>query len=143
MSGKQPKRKARAGLDEYGRTALHYAANDGDVERCRALLQAGAGPNAQDDNGWTPLHFAAQAYSAPVTALLLDASANPQLRDSFGNTPLHKAVFCSRGDGSVIAHLRNAGADPNALNNHGVSPVSLARSVGNYDLAQFFADIAT
>jgi ankyrin repeat protein len=141
VTGKQPKRKVRAGVDESGRTPLHYAANEADVELCHSLLRAGADPNAQDDNGWTPLHFAAQAYSSPVTALLLEASADTQLRDSFGNTPLHKAVFRSRGDGSVIALLRNAGADPNALNNHGVSPVSLARNVANYDLAQFFTDV--
>ena len=143
MTGKQPKRSARPGVDQYGRTPLHYAASDGDVGLCRALLEAGAAPNAQDDNGWTALHFAAQASSEPVAALLVQASANLQLRDSFGNTPLHKAVFHSRGNGSVIALLRGAGADPHVPNDHGVSPVSLARSIANYDVAQYFADIPT
>ena len=140
MAGKVPKRKARAGVDEYGRTPLHYAANEGNQALCSQLLTAGADPDAQDDNGWTPLHFAAQANSATVTEALIEAGANVELQDSFGNTALFRAVFESRGDGSVIQALRAAGADANALNRAGVSPLVLARTIGNYDVAKFFAD---
>ena len=74
MSGKQPKRKSRPGVDELGRTPLHYAAADGDAARVQELLTSGADPNAQDDNGWTPLHFAAQGKSAAITRVLLGAA---------------------------------------------------------------------
>ena len=142
MTAKQPKRKARPGVDAQGRTPLHYAAADANEALCRAHLAAGADPDAQDDGGWTPLHFAAQASSASVTALLLEASANPQLRDAHGNSPLFRAVFRSRGEGAVIALLRGAGADPRACNHHGVSPVGLARTIATFDVARFFADVA-
>ena len=141
MAGRKPKRTARPGVDEYGRTPLHYAALEGDAPRCRELLEAGADSNAQDDNGWTPLHFAAQAVAEEVATLLLAARANTELRDSFGNTPLFRAVFCSRGKGGVIGLLRQAGADPFAENSSGVSPYKLAHTIGNYDVAQFFADL--
>ncbi len=141
MTGKTPKRKPRPGVDAYGRTPLHHAAADGDIEKCKELLTAGADPNAQDDNGWTALHFASQANSAKATAALVEAGAQLELRDSYGNTPLWRAVFNSRGDGDVIALLRLAGADPHAKNDHGVSPLSLARKIANFDVAQYFKDL--
>jgi ankyrin repeat protein len=141
MTRKQPRRKARPGLDEYGRTSLHYAARDGDEALCRMILAEGGDPNAQDDNGWSPLHFAAQATAPRVAEMLLRAGASHSLRDSFGNTALFRAVFSSRGDGSVISLLRQAGADVFAVNNHGVSPFSLAHTIGNYNVTQFFADM--
>jgi ankyrin repeat protein len=88
MVGRQPKRKSRPGVDEYGRMPLHYACSDGNATLCAELLTAGANPSARDDNGWAPLHFAAQAQSAQVTSLLLNAGAETEARDSHGNTPL-------------------------------------------------------
>jgi uncharacterized protein len=141
MVGKQPKRKPRPGVDEYGRAPLHYAVNAGDLAQVQDLLRHGMDPNAQDDNGWPPLHCAAQATSSAVTSALLDAGADVAIRDSFGNTPLFGAVFNSRGEGSVIQLLRSAGADLEAPNNSGVTPVKLARTIANYDVAQFFSDM--
>jgi ankyrin repeat protein len=141
MTGKQPKRKPREGVDSYGRTPLHYAAADSKQEEVARLLADGANVNAQDDNGWSPLHFAAQALSSECTAELLRAGADHSLQDSFGNTALFRAVFSSRGDGTVIQLLRHAGADPFAMNKHGVSAVSLARTIANHDVAQFFSDL--
>jgi uncharacterized protein len=141
MTGKRPKRNPRAGVDEYGRTPLHYAAADGNSDEVSRILSEGADPDAQDDNGWSPLHFAAQAVSPTVTSLLLAAGARVDVADSSGNTPLLRAVFAAKGDGSVIWLLREAGASPTVLNTHGVSPLSLARTIANYDNAQFFADL--
>jgi ankyrin repeat protein len=142
MTKKLPKKKARPGVDEYGRTALHYAAVEGDGDRVQQLLRAAADPNAQDDNGWTALHFAAQARCVSCVRALLAAGARVDLRDGDGNTPLSTAVFNCRGDGAMIGLLRDAGADPRAANNHGVSPVRLARAIANYDIAQFFGDVS-
>jgi len=47
----------------------------------------------------------------------------------------------SRGQGEVIALLRSAGADPYAKNNAGVTPVSVARSIANFPVAQFYSDL--
>jgi len=98
-------------------------------------------PNAQDDDGRTPLHFACQEGSAEIVRALIAAGAMVDTRESYGKTPLSTAVFNSRGDGTVIALLRAAGADPQVANDSGVTPRSLARSSGNFDVAQFFADL--
>jgi len=139
--GKKAKHAARGGVDRAGRTPLHYAAADGAVAEAARLLAAGADPNAQDDNGWTPLHFASQENSAEMVRALIAAGAKLDARDSYGNTALSTAVFASRGDGAVIALLRAGGADPHAANDSGVTPLTLARSIGNFDVAQFFADL--
>jgi hypothetical protein len=41
----------------------------------------------------------------------------------------------------VIESLRRAAADPYAANSSGVTPLSLARTIANYNVAQFFADL--
>ncbi len=127
--------------DRTGRTQLHYAASEGNIDLVHSLIVDGADVNAQDNEGWSPLHFAAQANSAECLAELLRAGANVDAKDKFGNTPLHEAVFSSRGAGQGIELLRNAGADATTANLHGVSPVMLARTIANFDVARFFSDM--
>ena len=128
-------------VDEYGRTPLHYAALENQADRARSLLSAGADPSAKDQAGWTPLHGAAQGYAVQVAELVVQHQAEIDAEDVHGNTPLWRAVFESNGRGELIALLRRAGADPNRKNHHGVSPLELARTIGNYDVAQFFSDL--
>jgi len=134
--------KSSPDLDRAGRSELHYAANTGDVDKASKLIAVGADVRLADANGRTPLHFAAQAQSVPVIELLLANGAEVDARDSHGNTPLSTATFSFRGDGGSIAVRRKAGADPHEVNNHGVSPVKLARTIANYDVAKHFADVA-
>jgi len=82
MTGKQPKRKARPGVDAYGRIPLHYASAAGDVPTVHRLLAEGADPNAADDNGMTPLHFATQESRLEVALILLDAGASVDSMDT-------------------------------------------------------------
>jgi len=74
MTAKHPKRKERPGVDRAGRTPLHYAAADADVQQVRQLLTTGLIAGASDDDGWTPLHFAVQSNASDVAMILLDAA---------------------------------------------------------------------
>jgi ankyrin repeat protein len=141
MSGKQPKRKDRPGTDRYGRTELHYAANENDVAKAKELIAGKVDVNAKDDNGWTALHFAAQSSSVGVAKLLLEAGAEVDPTDSSGNTPLSTAVFHYRDSGDLIELLREKGADPGRENHHGQSPLGLATLIANYDVAKYFDDL--
>jgi ankyrin repeat protein len=123
--------------DREGRTALFYAAQDGELEIVAELISSGANVNAQDRTLKTPLHFAAGNYQRDVAELLLRSRAHVNAADSHGNTPLSDAVFGSRGRGELIQLLLSHGADRTLKNLHGVSPQDLARSIGNYDVAKF------
>ncbi|MFE5633072.1 ankyrin repeat domain-containing protein [Streptomyces sp. NPDC056470] len=57
--------------DRMERTAVHYAAADGDAQGMKVLLAGGADPEVADAAGWTPLHFAAQAQASPAIEVLL------------------------------------------------------------------------
>ena len=143
MTGKQPKRMPRADVDEYGRTLLHLAALNGDLDGAQRLLAEGASPDWADDNGWTPLHFAVQDGNVDIARVLLAAGADVDAPDSHGNTPLFRAVFNSNGRGALIQLLRERGANPLKENCHGVSPVGLARTIANFDVARYFTDVPT
>jgi ankyrin repeat protein len=126
---------------QYERKEVHEAVIARDIARCSRLLAEGANPDVVDKNGWTPLHFAAQSQAPDLVDALIAAGAKVDVPDKHGNTPLQTAVFSSRGDGRVIKRLRAAGADPYHSNSHGVSPLSLARTIANFDVAQFFTDL--
>lgn len=124
-----------------GWTPLHQAALTSDIERAAALLDAGADPNASDRQRTTPLHMAAQARSVGVADLLLGRGAWVDPTDGHGNTPLWTAVFSSKGEGALIQLLRSHGADPYIANHHRKTPIDAARLIGNFDVAQYFADL--
>ena len=128
-------------IDREGRLPLHYAAMDDNVADVQARLAAGDDINLGDKQGFTPLHMAAQRGSIAAATLLLDRGAEIDRANTFGNTALFVAVFNSKGDGELIALLRERGADPLNANNTGQTPVGLARLIANYDVAQFFADL--
>lgn len=129
-------------LDRDGRSALHRAAVEADVDAAIVRLAAGDDPDLGDRRGFTPLHFAAQEGALDVARVLLDHGAAVDPLDADGNTPLFRAVFNSRGEGGLIELLRARGADPLRENAHGQTPLGLARLIANYDVARFFSDVA-
>ena len=124
--------------DSGGRTLLMEAVIRGDRHLVEILVNKGASVNLRDVRGWTALHFAAQAYDPDIVKLLLDAGADANAQDDWGNGTLFTAVYNSRGRGEVIKLLLANGADQNRANKSGISAHSLAGSISNYDIAQFF-----
>jgi len=99
-------------MDQFERERLHSAAQSGDVEEVKSLLDAGYGPNEFDDLGMTPLHYAAKRGDIEVMKTLLAAGADVNAHDErvIGNTPLREvASNCSY---EVAKTLIDAGADP-------------------------------
>ena len=123
--------------DRDQRTPLGQAVTDNNLEIVRFLVEHGADVNARDAEGWTTLHFAAQEHHVEIASLLLERGAQVDAKDVFGSTPLWRAVYASKGRGELIRCLLSYGADRHLKNNHGVSPLDLARSIGNYPVAKF------
>ncbi|MFL6108697.1 MAG: ankyrin repeat domain-containing protein [Marmoricola sp.] len=123
-------------LDRAGRSKLHYAAADKDLELARELLAQGFDVNLRDAAGWTPLHFAAQSQSAEMVEVLLDNGAEVNAPNAVGEVPLLTALGRFIGDPSTVRLIRDRGGDPSLQNRAGVSAESLSRVVANYDLVK-------
>ena len=127
-------------IDRQGRTALFYASAKGDLAVVSKLIEANANVNVKDKDLNSPLHFAASSYQTAIADFLLKHGALPNAENAHGNTPLSNAVFDSKGRGEMIRLLLSWGASKTTKNHHGVSPEDLAKSIGNYDVAQFFEE---
>ncbi|MBI3789250.1 MAG: ankyrin repeat domain-containing protein [Gemmatimonadetes bacterium] len=93
-----------------GMTALHWAAQRGDLEQLKMLLAAGARLDGMTRNGnYTPLHLAARAGALGTVNALLEAGANPNVATTSGGaTALHFAAGIGSTD--VISALVARGA---------------------------------
>jgi len=72
--------------EAFRRTALHWAAENGDLALCQLLLEHKADPNFKDKHSATPLHKAAWNGQLEATRLLLEAGADPSVKDWDGET---------------------------------------------------------
>lgn len=126
--------------DKGGSTPLMRAALHGYDDLISLLIRLNADPNLRDRIGKAALHYAAQEQHEETVRRLLDAGAAVNSQDMHGNPPLSNAVFYSKGRGGVIKLLRQRGADDDLPNKHGVTPRSLAKSISNYDVIQYFKD---
>ena len=115
-------------VNTVGRTPLHYAAWQGNIDVLKLLLERGAHPDLVDDQGWTQLHYAIRRLhcNEDVVQHLLDRGANPNSVNKSGWTPLHDAI--RNGQKDVVQILLNAGAEPDKVNGTGETPLQLAQN---------------
>eukprot|EP00752_Nemacystus_decipiens_P002960 g2750.t1 len=95
--------------DSDGSTALHYAAQAGEVAAVEALLGAGAAVDPRDGTGWTPLFAACAACSSSAVAALLRHGASANALDVEGRSPLYLAAQLGLAEPAEL--LLAAGAD--------------------------------
>lgn len=145
---------------------LHEAAQAGDVERTKALLDGGADINARDKDGMTPLCLAACHGRTLVSKLLLERGANVNTTCKEDHTPLHLAALnghreivdlliqhradvnakvagasplwmaASKGYAPIVKALLSAGADVNAQDNAGYTPLHEAAAGGHRETVE-------
>jgi uncharacterized protein len=100
------------------------AAAAGDVDRLTELLDGDPElAGAYSEDGYTPLHFAAFFDRGKAVRVLLDhgADVGAVSRNDMKVQPLHSAVAANSRD--VAAALLTAGADPNAKQEGGFTPL--------------------
>jgi hypothetical protein len=107
-----------------GPTALHHAADQGDLATLERRLAAGDMVDVRDDRGLTPLHRAAIAGQLKAAALLLDRGADPNARAEGEMTPLHFAAMLAHPE--LAGLLTRRGARTDIRNASGMMPLHLA-----------------
>lgn len=107
--------------DETGQTALHFAADKGNLDCVRFLVEAGANVNAKDEDGIGVLQTA-------ISAALYGMNVNGK---DGKNTILE-----------VIRFLLEKGADQNACDDDGESPKRLVIEEGSDEVKALFASYA-
>lgn len=121
--------------NSHGMTALHVAAMYGLGNVVRLLLNAGAVIEARDTRGRTPLHYTCSVGEEKVEDIedtisaLLDAGADLAARMVNGETALHHAA--STGFNNLGTFLLNKGANIEASDNQGISPLQRAVFAGH------------
>lgn len=115
-------------VNAQGETMLHVGLREGCSARMlRAILSLNVNLNAKDAAGRTPLHVAAaNTRFTNVMESLLQSGARLSLNApcNDGRTPLHYAAAQSNYP-DVIATLMSYGADPQAKDKDGNTPLSL------------------
>jgi ankyrin repeat protein len=117
----------------YGRNPLHAAADSGNIEVARKLIEYNpAYINAGDETGWTPLHWASGSShfrDGSVLRLLLEHGADINAQNQAGRTPLHLASYS--GTLEVVRLLLEHGVDVEVKSNSGVTPLQEANGEGH------------
>jgi len=127
-------------LRETAELDVFEAAALGDVERLRAIVdEDGDAARAWSADGFTALHYAAYFDGPEAARVLVEHGADVEAvstNEEFAPEarPLHSAVAAGRGD--VVEVLLHAGADPNARQHGGFTPLMAAEQAGNLELAE-------
>jgi uncharacterized protein len=112
-------------LDDSSRTAMHYAASNGNLQIIAILIKADAKLNPVDPLGDTPLHLAVEQNQIEAAKLLLDAGADVDPQNKDGMTPL--MIAASHGNLEMVRALLAKGANPAKTDYTGRDAVSWAQ----------------
>ena len=144
-----------------GSSLLHFARSD---RMINLLVAKGANVNSQNDDGVSPLHVAATLRSPGMIKALLSNGADVSLTDRNGRTVIHwlsiemplfqnwkylfldlnaKTVYMDWNGPESAELLLAAGADPNARDSFGRTPIMDALDFSEHDLVKAYRSVDT
>jgi len=123
--------------DAQGATALIRAAGAGHAALLVQLLDAGANAAHVTHSGVHVLAAAVAARREAVVRTLLNHQVSPDARIAGGGTAL--TLACALGESRIVDALLEAGADANAVDGHGGTPL---HAVAQYAFSRGDADAA-
>ena len=124
--------------DGEGDTPLICATKWANSENILCLLDYNASVNYRDLQGWTVLHYVAKnGTDTEVVKSILCKVDNINVKGHLDKkTPLH--VACGRFlDHGIVQLLLDHGADPNVVDEDGMTPLHAACIIGNVETASY------
>lgn len=127
--------------DDEGRTPLMSAAAFGSNLAAKTLLALGADIDARDHvSGDSALHYSARFGRIEIATMLLDNGGFADVRsEKTGIAPMHYAA--AFGHAAMIEYLASRGADPNATDNDGVTPIFYASRRNRFPIIELMERI--
>jgi ankyrin repeat protein len=110
-------------------SALHEAAENGNLALLKLLVSNGADINRINDLGETPLFLAAQQRQWEAVAWIVAHDGNADATNKLGNTVLHE--MAKKDDSLGIREICKVQANPNLQNLIGETPLHVAAAHGN------------
>eukprot|EP01147_Barroeca_monosierra_P008208 gene8208-7756_t len=128
--------------DQYGNTALHWAARTGSVKVLKLLLEHGAdlavlssittfltvGRVAENQDGWTAPFFAAFFGHPKILQDLISQGVDLHKKDVFGWSPVIWAA--AKGNVDVLSALKQANVSLKDAGAHGITPLMASAAQG-------------
>jgi len=120
-----------------GRSALHYASENGHEKILTLLITSGAQVDLPNKWGRTALHYAASKHRVNCLKILIKNGADPNKQDVDHQTALYHAVAAStrpqQEDKALdtVAVLISGGASSNIPDKSGITPLHVAAELGN------------
>ena len=122
-------------VDYYYRTPLHYAASKGSVEALSLLLKAGAMIEVQDFNEMFPMSLAIYGNHLEAVKFLVKSGAKINKPGFRKLTALHMALEKDLNP-QISLHLIQAGANVNAEDEGGSTPLHYAVGIKNIEIVK-------
>jgi ankyrin repeat protein len=140
--------------DSEGKTPLYRAAETGNLQEVRQLVEAGANldsrnaypegtpfflkwlPGTRHLAGLSPLHAAAQNQHVDIVTYLVLNGADVNVRDDHARTAL-SLVAASHGDMEIVRLLVDGGADVDPVDGRGFTPLIYSAERGHTELARY------
>jgi serine/threonine protein kinase len=128
----------RQAINNQGQTALHKFAVHNDLRLMKSAISYNWQLSSKTHYSLTPLEIAANHHGIMRDNMqrILDPKFKVDQRDDRGNTMLHQAV--STGDSDLVKVLMNLGANTQAANYQGQTPLSLARQLASSSKTEKF-----
>ena len=116
-----------------GLTALHYAANKGNIPLLKLLIENGANVDAVTNLGQNLMHMAAEGNQPSMLIYLItEQHLSAQSVDENGSTPLHWA--CYSGAEEAVNFLLNLNVNINDQDKEKLTPLHLATNEGRENI---------